>query len=261
MRKAIQLSESTLVVSLPAKWVKAKGIVKGSELRVEEADEGLLISSSTNEFRESTIDFGKLSPRLCWASLDAAYIAGNKRITIIKGNETVDVTKMTRYFPGMIIVEEKRNTLVLESIESEEINFDILVGRIYNLTLDIISDSLNAIKEKDKSFFTRVKHRDYTLNSYVSMALRYSMQKRILGAHFAYVKTLEMFADKLCKYLQEKPNTNFLLKLQQYYERVRKLHMNFSEENLVSLSAREDHELFDLLFEIQELELLLNEMR
>lgn len=261
MRKAIQLSESTLVMSLPAKWVKEKGIVKGTELCVEETDEGLLVSSSANEFRETTIDFRKFTPRLCWASLDAAYIAGNKRITIIKGNENVDVTKMVRYFPGMIIVEEQRNKVVLESIESDDINFEILVGRIYNMTLSIISDSLCAIKEKDRAFFARVKYRDYTLNSYVSMALRYAMQKRISGVHFAYVKTLEMFVDKLCVYLQEKPNADFLLKLREYYEVVRSLHMNFSEETLNALNSEENHELTNLLFEIQELELLLNEMK
>ena len=45
-RKAIQLARQTLVVSLPAKWVKLNNIIKGDELDIQLYDHELIIRNS-----------------------------------------------------------------------------------------------------------------------------------------------------------------------------------------------------------------------
>ena len=42
-RKAIQLANQTLVISMPSKWVKEQGIKKGDEIDVEEKGKRLMI--------------------------------------------------------------------------------------------------------------------------------------------------------------------------------------------------------------------------
>ena len=44
-RKAIQLASQTIVVSLPAKWVRQQGIKKGDEIDVEERGKELVIGN------------------------------------------------------------------------------------------------------------------------------------------------------------------------------------------------------------------------
>lgn len=282
-RKLIQLSESTHVVSLPVKWLRENKLSKGDVIDVQQTSDGLLISpvSASKKTRKS-IDIAPLEGRLNWMTLDAAYLEGNDIIVIsTRDDQSEFLTRMVRYFPGMIIADQRKNEVTFENIGTDQYDVEQIITRIYNMILSFISDGLDACEKKDWDFLARAKYRDYTINSYISLALRRLTLSRAPGAQYAYVKILEMFADKVAQLLQfvggEKkiPKETFLAELREQFLAIRALATNYSQDDLIVLEKRRSStvektktlgglygayisELFDLIFELEELLVVLN---
>lgn len=119
-RKVIQLGGSTLVVSLPSKWVKDIGLQPGTEVSVEEVSGKLMIGGdSTTPVRETTINITKDSETSIRVLITNAYRAGYDRITVtFKNQKQFDIMKSivkTRLVGFEIVVHEK-NSCAIENI-------------------------------------------------------------------------------------------------------------------------------------------------
>ena len=55
IRKLIQISPSTTVVSLPAAWIKKNKLSKKSEVKLEESDNRIIISSSESKSEKQPV--------------------------------------------------------------------------------------------------------------------------------------------------------------------------------------------------------------
>ena len=176
-RKLIQLSPSTAVVSLPSSWKKLNKLKKGAEIFLEEQENKLILSTfSQKSEKEITLDLTKLDNKLMWTSIDAAYVAGYDSIILITKNEEQKafMTKVVRYFPGMIIYEESKSKVHFKSMPiNQEEDLNKILSRIFNLNISMIEDSIEAIKNKNWEDLAKMKYRDYRINPYISYCLRH----------------------------------------------------------------------------------------
>src|SRR3989344_2730802 len=53
-RSLVKQGSATLMVSLPAKWIKQNNLSKGSDIEIEEVDANLIISAKPQEIKSET---------------------------------------------------------------------------------------------------------------------------------------------------------------------------------------------------------------
>lgn len=213
IRKLINLSTSTRVISLPAAWIKRNRLAKGSEINMEEVDNRLIVSAkSIKSGKEITIDATSVpDEEMLWLHMDAAYVSGYDLITVIPGKREhhLRLLKFARYFPGLIIYEERKDRIVFKDIAaspSEDIGK--ILSRIYNINIDMMQDAIEAMKASDWETLAGMKKRDYTINAYISYCLRqlnkfgYDPASKA-GILHTYIKALEVLSDKASEFFVE----------------------------------------------------------
>lgn len=249
IRKLIQLSPSTAVVSLPSDWVHKNKLKKGTALSVTEQDNKVLISAGNqkNE-KEITLDVSLLAERIFWAYLAAAYEAGYDSIIFLTKDQkqSAFVSKTSKWFPGMIVYEERKNKVQFKDLaEDQPGELDKVLSRVFNMCIALVEDALEAIQSKDWETLKQMKLRDYTINSYISYCQRqlskfgFSVFSKT-GSMHTYLKLLEMLSDKvsgLFVVMGEKKAANAslaesLLKLYRLFQR---MHFNYSQDKLLEV--------------------------
>lgn len=276
-RKLIQLSPSTAVVSLPARWIRSNGFRKGDPLTVSEEGDRLTVMPGKRRGGEIEIDVSALDRRLLWVAIDTAYITGYDKIRIrTKGREQAEfMTKAVRYFPGMIITDERMTAVEFAYMGTgEDLDLDKIISRIHNMNLALLDDAIAATAARDWEMLTDAKRRDYTINSYISLCVR----KAGTGSPLrVYLKILEMFTDRICLMLldigkrRSQKERTFLQQLRSLADRYFRLHTTYSLKALVQLDAERRElltslkarnrfaiyatEALELLFEVEELEM------
>lgn len=292
-RKLIQLSPSTSVISLPSKWIRKHNLVKGTPLELQENGTQITISPSIIEHQdqEITIDISKLKDRLLWITLDAAYISGYDSLIIHTKDQqqTKFLTTAVRYFPGMIIHEQRKNKVHFKDI-SRGAKGDIskILNRIFNLTIALLEEGIEALEKSDFKTLIEIKSLDYNINSYVSYCLRqlnkFGYEKpNKTGTLHSHIKVLEIMADRMCDMfiglgkmknnaLKDQKKLHALVEL---YRKSHRLHFKFTQQRLIeledlrqtllcSLSKAEEHvklyltDIIELFFDLEQVEMQLH---
>jgi phosphate uptake regulator len=175
-RKLIQLSPSTAVVSLPSTWIRQNSLKKGEEVNVEEIENRIMVSTERKATdKEITIDISKLKAKIMWGSIAAAYVAGYDSIIILTKDQKQKefMSKVVRYFPGMMIFEERKNKVHFKDItKGAKEDVDKILNRIFNMNISLMEDALEAVKAENWTTLADMKRRDWTINSYIEYCLR-----------------------------------------------------------------------------------------
>jgi phosphate uptake regulator len=255
-RKIIQLSTSTKVISLPSDWIRKNNLKKGTELEVTEKDNLLVVSRGENKSRkEKSIDLSFANDRdLIWMILDGLYMTGFDDITVKTGTQKQRDTlaEASKWFPGMIIYEEKGEIVRLKNISvQQEFDLSQIMSRIRNITLTIMDDCIDAIKEKKWEILSGIKNRDYTINMYVSLAFRHINKfgyspMGMQGVISQHIKLLEIFSDRLCILFREiaskknvsKNQMEIILSIRNIYRQEVVMISKFKIEKLVEFDSQ-----------------------
>ena len=243
-RKLIQLSPSTSVISLPAKWVKANKLKKGAELHLEENGNNLTISTSgKRNDREITLDISAFTGRMLWHPINEAYTNGYESI-IVKTKDAKQAAYMptvVRNYHGMIIYEQRNTTVHFRILDDEEMDLDKILHRIFHLNVVMLEDAVAAEKEQDWATLAEMKSRDWTINAYLNYCLRFLNRHNHpnLGAMHTYIKLLEILTDKICALLVGMGTGHIkmpqLSKLLAAYRQLYSTHFNFSRQKFLQL--------------------------
>jgi phosphate uptake regulator len=293
IRKLIQLSPSTAVVSLPASWIKKNKLVKGTSLEVDERDNRIVISgeNSKKKSKEISLDVSKLNKQLMLTIVDGAYISGYDKIKLFIDNKEMIsfMTKAVRFYLGLIIYEENTKEVILKDIaEDSKTDLNKIINHIFNLIIAMMEDSLTAIEEKDWELLKNIKKRDFNINSYVSYCLRHLNKFGYkdfskIGIMHTYIKILEISADKVSalftgigiKEIKISKDEKTIKKIVSMYRNLQRLHPNFKREKLLEIEKEREKikkniskidvhlkvyftEILELFFDIVELEIQLN---
>ncbi len=141
-RKAIQLANQTLVVSLPSKWVKEQGIKKGDEIDIEETKNGLIISrnSSAKDKKETEMNLINNSETTMGLSIGNLYWSGFDKIKINFNN-----------------FKEKQYELFKQKIKSRMIGFEITkIGEDYCIIEKIAEPSEEQFENVLRKLFLSI---------------------------------------------------------------------------------------------------------
>jgi phosphate uptake regulator len=249
-RKLIQLSPSTKVVSLPSKWIQKNKLKKGDDIEVEEVENKIIVSSKSRKSeKEITLDISNLNKDLFWRAIDAVYIAGYDIIGLKTKDhkQTAYAAKTPKYFPGLIVTDERKNSIRFKDITgSNQEDVDKVLDRIFNMCIAMLEDGMEAVKTKEWETLADMRKRDIAINSYVSYCLRqlnkygYTPFSKS-GLMHTYVKIVEMLTDKIYRLFvamgenKQSLDERIIMKFIEMYKSIQRLHYNYSQEKLVSL--------------------------
>jgi len=219
-RKAIQLAKQTIVVSLPADWVKKYGIKKGDEIEIEEKGRELVIGAKKvrKEGGKIEIDITGLNEKVIEWLISALYKRGYDEI-ILRYDKPIIIKTIERLvknlFIDIIIVEQHENSCVLKSVLKDfESEFNAILRRIFLVLISMGESCLNSIKQRrlaNLKELIALEHTNHQLTNFCERVLikkGYKDYKKI-NFIFTIIWNLETICDEyraICKYLSSPEN-------------------------------------------------------
>ncbi|MDP2907926.1 MAG: AbrB/MazE/SpoVT family DNA-binding domain-containing protein [Nanoarchaeota archaeon] len=257
-RKVIQMAGKTMVVSLPAEWVKKYGVKKGDEIELSESGQRMIIST-TKQYETSEkaqIDASNLNERALEWTLSALHKSGYDEIVInYKKPETIKIIEkyLKTFLMGFIIMSHADNKCVLKSItKNVESEFDSTLRRAFLVTISLGEETLKCIKEKKFSELLELVHYEQTnnqLTNFCERLINKGAYKNHKHTCFMYVINwnLEKICDNykyICKYLEKTPVKlnevvlKFFEETNAYFKAYYSLFYNFDLQKLTELSEK-----------------------
>tara|TARA_Y100000310_G_scaffold310215_1_gene355209 strand:- start:286 stop:1191 length:906 start_codon:yes stop_codon:yes gene_type:complete len=217
-RKVSLIGPSTLMVSLPSKWVKEFGVKKGDEINITENGPNLLVESQKLKKGDPLeIDLSGLNANLIRYNLYASYRGGCDEIKLLFDEEKVtDVNKKKKLFVidvinsavdnliGIEIMVQKNNYVLLKEISSvNREEFLNTLRRVFITLLNTSSDIKDAMKAKNKITLERIKEiSDKKINRLCDFCFRIINKGGIVETvkipqYYSVISILEEIGDSL----------------------------------------------------------------
>lgn len=136
-RKLVRQGSSTLMVSLPSKWIKSNSLDKGSEVEIEEKDNQIMISGKpkADTKKEITIHLTEDNRHDIKNILTHLYRRGFDRIMIknIDDNQQSIIRSTTNsLLLGFEIVDMTKDFCIIENIsEPSQEKYEVMIRRIF----------------------------------------------------------------------------------------------------------------------------------
>lgn len=121
-RKLVQHGESTLMMSLPAHWLREKGLKKGDSLELVEQDGALVLKAGNGEAKTVFLDARTIGTMLI--RILAIHLKHYDQVEVLLNqNQTKEVQdELSKHWPGFEIVGMKDNKYTIKSINETSID-------------------------------------------------------------------------------------------------------------------------------------------
>ncbi len=277
-RKVSLIGPSTLMVSLPSKWVEQNKIKKGDELDIELLEQELIISSKPKQPDYKKIDLDEKSLGFITKNILAyLYHKGYDeiRINFNHENDKRFVLSKINELIGYEIVSETQDTITIKNVsEPKPEEFDNILRRTFLLLLEMAKGCYDSLAALDTDKLGEVALLESANNRYTDYCKRtinkFGYKERANSSLiYIIIRDLEKIADiykSICMYflkngadkldkilLDTLKNTNYLLKL--FYELYYKFDVKKAEEfkliydktykitfeNLITLKSKMDN--------------------
>lgn len=182
-RKIIQLGGSTLVVSLPSKWVKTQQLKPGSEVDLTEEQNGLRIITNTPKLQEKTVILnfdstdwqGDRPHKYVERCLATAYKQGADKIIVNTAMPKIldYIERRIEGFIGVELVDQKKDQLIIQTLaEGLEGGFDAIFQRIVLISVHISKETPIILKASDNDSIDNLLRLERTHNKLTDFAQR-----------------------------------------------------------------------------------------
>jgi len=163
IRKLIQSGQSSLVVSLPQKWVETNNLKKGDQIYIDRSDNKLVISSIAKkiEHSEFLIEKNIDTARFLESLLYAGFLSDKKIIVInnLKNTEFYNLLNLLRKFHYLKIEEKTENSIKLSfvlDISSMDLEKEILrISDFFDMFFDLFVKADNK-KENLEEIYDQI---------------------------------------------------------------------------------------------------------
>ncbi len=200
-RKVIQQGPSSLMLSIPSKWVKINNIKKGDYLTVELANNQLIILAKDQEEEKKVSLYFKKKEEYLDRMIMTKYRDGfNEIIVKYDDPEIIELIRETlRYCLGFEIIDQTASSCTIRNIsEGSDQDYPATFRRLFQIMLTIANSCWEYVEKNDeKCIKTAVDLRE-TLTKLQQFCLRlinkqntYSVQQKSL--EFLYVWELGAF--------------------------------------------------------------------
>lgn len=202
-RRIVQHGPSTLIVSLPSRWVKENNIKKGDEIEMEVRDKEVIIRNDKSiEFEEREIEMKRYSLMITRV-LHALYKKGIDiiRVTVNSPDQINTIQNaISKETVGYEIVDQSKNVCTIRSVASDIGEFDMLLKRVFLLQLTMCHDSLEALKKGEYHRLKQIALLEETNNRLTTMCRR-AVNKKSRSTHcngpmYFIIENLENIADE-----------------------------------------------------------------
>lgn len=200
-RKLVRQGRNALTVTLPAGWLKTKGMKAGDSVDMDVGNSCITVNVGRKAAsQETTVDVRDEERSFIWHKIIAAYIEGYDRITILHNNPSL-TQEFTQQLLGLIMEEHTPTKTVLKSIVSvPEDDFSILLRRAGHMFLQ------QAVLLEDitmgKASFDDVKKQEKLLDTNFFYCLRYLnkyQSQKNAYRYFLLCTTIEFAADQISR--------------------------------------------------------------
>lgn len=218
-RSLIQLSDRTLVVSLPHAWIKRVNLKKGDEVFLEESEHKLVVHPSKSIAEKNySIDVSSFSPEMCVSLISVLHKSGYDNIELLNGNQE-GIKKILERISLLInyeVLDHTSKRLWIKCITSDSFDdFDSLLRRTFNLTSHFAKLVFDALAKNPKELKNLLELEE--INNKLTNYCHRLINKKQLTPKDHYVYTiiwlLEKIGDSL-KYVcsMKNPNLSPILK-------------------------------------------------
>ncbi len=158
-RNAIQLAHKTLIISLPAKWVRQHGLQKGDELDVEQSGDKLLISTEkSSALKKIALDVsgtGDMYHRILASAGKAGYT--EIEVSFRSYEELKDLQEFIRnIMSNFNIVHQTKNSITLKVLYKDNFEqYDAALRRYFLLINHLVSEMFQAFLHNDFDWLKR----------------------------------------------------------------------------------------------------------
>ena len=174
-RKVSLIGPSTLMVSLPSKWVKKYNIKKGDEMTVLEDGDKLTVTSGPIN-RELSInldssDLGIISKHF----INYLYQKGYDEIEIKFDSPDVfrQIQKSLSNLLGYEILNQTKNTCIIKSVfDSKKQEFDNILRRTFLILLDMAESCYDSVEKGEYSSLDEIRLLEKTNNKLTDFCKR-----------------------------------------------------------------------------------------
>jgi antitoxin component of MazEF toxin-antitoxin module len=200
-RKLVKQGRNALTVTLPAQWLKAKGLKAGNSVFISEDNNRLLLATNAAAAESKIeLDLRDAEGTMLYHVINGKYVEGYDVITILHNNQK-QVREISRTSIGMILEEQTATRAVLRSIiKVPEDNFQAVLRRAGHL-FEQQAEALLLLAQ-GKASFDDVKSQEELLDQNLLYCLRYlhkyESQKRSYR-EFMICSTLELAADQMTR--------------------------------------------------------------
>ena len=166
-RKVQRTGKSTLIVSLPKNWAMRNNVCYGSTLFISKNQNGTLSLSAKNSGPDQIIklDIGNKSGEPLIRDVIACYLAGYRTIEVsslqMSADQKRDLRRIVNKLIGTEILEENVNKVVVQDLlGSDELQTDLALKRIKNMTKLMVQDAITSLLERKMDLAQDVMQRD-----------------------------------------------------------------------------------------------------
>lgn len=214
-RKIQVTGGSTYIVSLPPGWIKREGLERGSSVKIDEANDSLVISSSLEKKKEvvkNLILKSEIESELLLRALTSIYIS-NFDTLIIKSQSYMEkntrdtIKKFARLVMGVEIFEESSRSIVLQNVlDYNSFPISTAVRRMALNVRAMLEDTNSALESDDLNLLDNVILRDDEVDRYQLYVYRETnrgeTENRESIYYLIFSRILERIADhsvNICK--------------------------------------------------------------
>ena len=198
-RKAIQLANQTLVISLPSKWVKQQGIKKGDEIEVTEEENRLIIGEpKKQEHKKIEIDIINYSISMLYRHLRALYREGYDEL-ILKFKNIAQLNEIEEVINNLIsfeIVEQINNKCIIKDISvSQTKDINELIKRVFIIIISMCEELQNSIKDLEINKLKEIIKIDTQINrltDYILRLINKNIIKEQMKTRLLYFITMQL---------------------------------------------------------------------
>jgi antitoxin component of MazEF toxin-antitoxin module len=178
-RSLVKHGDSTLMVSLPAKWIKEQGLQKGNQVNLTQKGEDILIKKvATNLTRSIAIELENESNDHIRAIIPKAYREGFNLITVtFKKRSTFKlIQSTTACLIGCEIIEHTKHKVTIKNMITEHnFNSKECIRKLVLLTKsfgEILVENIKIGKELEEEDTESLREDAYKFRNWAHLALR-----------------------------------------------------------------------------------------
>ncbi|RPJ30937.1 MAG: phosphate uptake regulator PhoU [Nitrosopumilales archaeon] len=180
--RRLQKIGSSILMSLPAEWIKTLGLKKGDILSIENNDDNSITifptSDRNSQAKEIAIHLLDLSHEKLINQIYGAYLLGYDIIKIV-GRTQIDfenreiIKKAMRNLIGLEIVDEDGLNMTIQFLlDAHSMNISKILKQISSIVNVMHKDIVNAMKTRDSEIDLLVRGRDDEVNRQYFLIVR-----------------------------------------------------------------------------------------